>query len=93
MIKPFTAASIEGFTGYLLFSAPWCVPCKTMHPILEKSEYTVYEVNVDEHPQLASDLNINGIPTIVYFENGKEVSAILGGQPIPRIHEFLKTPR
>ena len=55
------------------FKAPWCGPCRVLHPILKDLEKTYkgidfYEVDTDEEQELAFTLNISGIPTLYYFK-------------------------
>lgn len=58
------------------FWAPWCGPCRVIAPILDKlaGEYegrlTIAKVNTDDNVQYASQLGIQGIPTLVIFKNG-----------------------
>lgn len=54
------------------FWAPWCVPCKTLKPIITKVAETipVQFVNVDEEPELATMYNVTGLPTVILDENG-----------------------
>lgn len=66
------------------FWATWCGPCKMIAPELEKlaNEYSdkvkVGKINVDEQEELAMQFNIEVIPTLVLFENGKETKRISG---------------
>lgn len=66
------------------FWAEWCVPCRTVAPILEEiaesrsQEVTVVKVNVDEYPNLAADYGIMSIPTVIRFQSGQESSRIVG---------------
>lgn len=69
------------------FWAPWCVPCKVLAPVLDriseeqksqKARAKVVKVNVDENPQLATELSIFNIPTLVFFKKGKEESRLIG---------------
>ena len=66
------------------FWAPWCGPCKMMAPVLndiaetESDRVTIAKVNVDNQQQLAQKHKIRNIPTLVMFENGKEVKRFMG---------------
>jgi thioredoxin len=59
------------------FSAEWCGPCKMMAPILKdvKKEVgdsvTILKVDVDKSPKAASDYQVQGVPTLILFKNGK----------------------
>jgi thioredoxin 1 len=69
------------------FWAPWCGPCRAIAPILEElaSEYgprvKIAKVNTEEHSQVAGQLGIMAIPTMIVFKGGKEVKRIVGGRP------------
>ena len=66
------------------FWAPWCVPCKVIAPTVEKiaeehaDRIKVAKANVDDDPDLATELSIFNIPTIVFFKSGKEHSRLIG---------------
>ena len=69
------------------FWAPWCAPCRTLGPILEKvAEQTngkakVIKLNVDENQITAQKYGISGIPTVIVFKNGEMVDKMVGLQP------------
>ncbi|MBI5057581.1 MAG: thioredoxin [Nitrospirae bacterium] len=69
------------------FWATWCGPCKIIAPVVEElaKEYTgkvaFAKVNTDENPDLASRYNIRGIPTLIFFKNGKMLDQVVGAVP------------
>ena len=69
------------------FWAPWCGPCHSLAPTIEKiaGEFSerirVAKVNTDENPNLAARFRIQGIPTLIVFVNGREVDRIVGVLP------------
>ena len=68
------------------FWAPWCGPCKQLTPTLEKivskknGKVILAKVNVDENQGIASQLNIQSIPTVYGFVDGKPIDAFQGSQ-------------
>ena len=66
------------------FWAPWCMPCKIIAPSLEKiademkGELKVSKSNVDEAPDLATELSVLNIPTLILFKGGKELARMIG---------------
>jgi len=73
-------------TGMVLvdFWAAWCMPCKMMIPVLNEvaeeagDKVTIAKVNVDEQKATAAKFGIRSIPTMILFQNGKEVKRIVG---------------
>lgn len=69
------------------FWATWCGPCKMMAPEIANlaNEYEgkikVGKVNVDEETQIATDYNIQAIPTVILFKNGKPEKTSVGFKP------------
>lgn len=68
------------------FWAPWCGPCKMVGPIVDVladenvDKINVGKLNVDENSSLAAQFGVRGIPTLLFFKEGKEVKRIVGAQ-------------
>jgi thioredoxin 1 len=78
----------------VLFTAKWCGACKAMYPNMEKLEsqgYIVYLVDVDEHPDVVKDHKVKRMPTILIFDQGKEVKRYVGTQSFNELKSQLKT--
>ena len=77
------------------FWAPWCGPCKQLTPTLEKivskknGKVILAKVNVDENQGIASQLNIQSIPTVYGFVDGKPIDAFQGAQPESKIEVMV----
>ena len=74
------------------FWATWCEPCKAMLPILESINEEIVEVakvDVDAEMMLARELGIRSMPTLILFENGQEVSRMIGARPKNEVVEAL----
>ncbi|MGI8838263.1 MAG: thioredoxin [Pyrinomonadaceae bacterium] len=67
--------------------APWCGPCRMVGPIMEQlaaeaqGRYRVAKLNVDDNPHTASQFQIQSIPTMLLFKNGKLVDRLIGAHP------------
>lgn len=61
------------------FFAEWCGPCKTIAPILKEVKkevgdgITILKVDVDKSPAAAHEFQVQGVPTLILFKNGKPV--------------------
>ncbi|HEY5347347.1 MAG TPA: thioredoxin [Rhizomicrobium sp.] len=77
------------------FWAPWCGPCKTLGPMLEKAvnaaggAVRMVKVNIDENPEIAQQLRIQSIPTVYAFRNGQPVDGFMGAVPESQITAFV----
>ena len=78
------------------FWAPWCVYCRRIAPALEKvaEQYEgtldIGTVNIDEEPLLASREQIEVIPTMILYRNGKALGSIVAPESKARIEEFIE---
>lgn len=73
------------------FYANWCGPCKMLSTELEKvsSSIKVIKVDVDEFEEIARKYGVMSIPTIILFENGKELKRNVGFIDNKNIEKFL----
>ena len=66
------------------FWAEWCAPCRTLAPVVEAiaDQYgdaaRVFKLNVDDSPAVAQRYGIQGIPTLILFQDGVEKERIVG---------------
>jgi len=64
--------------------APWCVPCRGMEPVIEElasslaGRVRVAKLNVDRSPEVTARLRIQGVPTVLVFKDGREVTRMVG---------------
>ncbi len=78
------------------FWAEWCAPCHVLAPSIDRlaEEYgdvaVIAKLNVDEHPTVAGNLGIMGIPTVIVFKNGQEVQRFVGVQPYERLAQAVE---
>jgi putative thioredoxin len=78
------------------FWAPWCGPCKTLGPVIErvvneaKGAVRLVKVNIDENQEIAQQLRIQSIPTVYAFKNGQPVDGFMGAIPETQIRDFVK---
>jgi len=79
--------------------APWCGPCRTIGPILEKvtdatdGEVVLVKVNVDENPGVSQAFQVKSIPAVYALRNGEVVDGFIGAHPEHVIEEFVANLR
>ena len=77
------------------FWAPWCGPCRVVHPILEemaaeREELRVVSLNVDDNQQTAARYEVLSIPTLILFKGGQEAKRVIGAMPKRRLESELE---
>src|SRR3954453_17561762 len=76
--------------------APWCGPCRTLGPIIEKvidetdGKVALVKVNVDENPQISQAFGVQSIPLVVAVKDGQPVDGFLGAHPEPTVRQFVE---
>lgn len=77
------------------FWAPWCGPCKSMLPYVEKlaEEYgdkvKVVKLNTQDNMEVAAKYGITSIPTFILIKNGEVEAHVLGAQPYPALQKMV----
>ncbi len=77
------------------FWAPWCAPCQTLKPMLEKlaeeyqGRFLLAKVNSDEYPQLAGHFGVRSIPSVKVVFQGQLVDEFNGALPEGQVRQFL----
>lgn len=77
------------------FWAPWCGPCRTLGPTIEKAvegrkgQVKLVKINIDENPAIAGQLGVRSIPAVYAFDKGRPVDAFMGALPEGQINAFI----
>ena len=77
------------------FWAPWCGPCRVVHPVLEeidseREDLTIVSLNVDENQQTAAKYEVLSIPTMILFKDGAVATKVIGAMPKRRLEAELE---
>ena len=77
------------------FWAPWCGPCRVVHPVLEeidseRDDLRVVSLNVDENQDTAQRYEVLSIPTLILFKDGEIAKKVIGAMPKRRLEAELE---
>ena len=81
------------------FWAPWCGPCKMLLPVIDElsvdnegKDVTIAKINVDEYGEIAQQLGVRGVPTVMFFKDGVEVkeNRIVGYKPKSEFQKVIE---
>jgi thioredoxin 1 len=77
------------------FWAPWCGPCRVVHPILEemaaeRDDVRIVSLNTDENQNTAARYEVLSIPTLILFKDGQEAKRVIGAMPKRRLESELE---
>jgi thioredoxin 1 len=77
------------------FWAPWCGPCRVVHPVLEeidgeREDLRVVSLNVDDNQQTAAKFEVLSIPTLILFKDGEVAKKVIGAMPKARLEAELE---
>jgi putative thioredoxin len=77
------------------FWAPWCGPCKTLSPIIErqvraaKGKVKLVKMDIDAHPSIAGQLGVQSIPAVFAFVDGRPIDGFMGALPENQVKAFI----
>lgn len=77
------------------FWAPWCGPCRTLGPIIERvvtaanGAVKLVKIDIDKNPAIAGQLGVQSIPAVIAFKNGRPVDGFMGAIPEGKVKEFV----
>jgi thioredoxin 1 len=77
------------------FWAPWCGPCRVVHPVLEeidaeRDDLRIVSLNTDENPEVSAKYDVLSIPTMLLFKDGEIATRLVGARPKARLESEIE---
>ncbi|KAL1202488.1 Thioredoxin M4 [Cardamine amara subsp. amara] len=78
------------------FWAPWCGPCRMIHPIVDQlakdfaGKFKFYKINTDESPNTANRYGVRSVPTVIVFKDGEKKDIIIGAVPRETLQKTIE---
>ena len=79
--------------------SPWCAPCRTLKPHLDKlageraEDWRFVALNTEDHPGAAEERGVQSLPTLLMYRNGEEIGRLAGGVTLGAVVECLDAVR
>lgn len=77
---------LEHYTGIVKFYMVNCNPCRAVTALLERLHVVTKDINVENNADLAYKYGVSSVPTMIYLQDGKEVSRVVGS----KVEEWVK---
>jgi thioredoxin 2 len=77
------------------FWAAWCGPCRMIAPVIEelaheRTDVRFAKLNVDQNPRTSAQFRVQGIPLLIFFQDGQERGRVVGAVPKQNIEAAIR---